>query len=55
MENTKLPITLVIAPEVLQALDRQAEEEYRSRSNMATKILAQGLGLARTEAEAKAQ
>ena len=56
MENLKKPITLFIAPEVLQALDHQAEEEYRTRSNMATKLLAESLGLSRNAAqEAKAQ
>jgi len=55
MERQKQPITLVIDGEVLKELDARAESEYRSRSNLATKILAESLGLARTEEAAKAQ
>ena len=54
MENVK-QITLTVADEVLRGLDARAESEYRSRSNLATKIIAEALGLSRNEQEAKAQ
>jgi len=54
MENVK-PVTVTIDSEVLKALDTAAAEQYRSRSNLTTKILAEARGLARTEEAAKAQ
>ena len=55
MENVK-PVTLTIADEVLRELDARAESEYRSRSNLATMLLAEVLGLSRNaQQEAKAQ
>jgi len=40
---SKLAITLTVPPELVEELDTRAEAQYRSRSSLASQLIAEGL------------
>jgi len=45
------PVTITIPSELVERLDARAESEYRSRSSLATQLIAQGLSTSNSESQ----
>ena len=48
------PVTMTLPSEVIEQLDAEAQSQFRSRSSLATQLIAQGLESKPKEAEQRA-